>query len=497
MLPNINKGGKINMAYIIEDRNQLTFFPPTIEEYIGEHDPVRVYDAFVDAIKFSELGIVINGIKSGAKEYHPRVLLKIIVYGYSYGIRSSRKLERACHHNLSFIWLTGGLKPDYRTIGRFRKANKSAIKRILKQNAKLCIELGLIEGNSLFVDGSKFRANAGISNSWDKKRCEKYLKRAEENIERIMEEAEQLDKLEGENGSLVRLAEGLLRQKEVQEKIKEIASTIEQTGQTSVNTTDTGSIKAKGRQGIHASYNAQIVVDEKHGLIVNTEVVSQNNDKNQLSDQINQTIEALEKKPESVTCDSGYHSLADVEKVPEEIKVIMPGQQQVQKERKRDELKPFSKEEFKYDAINDEYVCPEGERLKNRGNSVGKPRETTYRAPGKACSNCIKFGVCTKSKGGRTIVRMKEEELRLELERIYKSTEGQEKYRLRKEKAELPFGHIKSNLGAGQFMLRGREEVNAEFSILSTCFNISRMITIIGIPELISRLKGCRNYAIS
>lgn len=485
------------MAYIVGDRKQLTFLPPSIDKYIGEDDPVRVYDAFIDALDFSELGIVINAIKAGAKEYHPKVLLKIIVYGYSYGTRSSRKLERACHHNLSFIWLTGDLKPDYRTIGRFRKANKLAIKQILRQNAKLCIELGIIEGNSLFVDGSKFRANAGISNSWDKKRCEKYLKRAGENIDRIMEEAEQLDKSEEDMESLVKLEEDLLSQKEVQERIKEIASTIEMTGQTSVNTTDTGSVKAKGRQGVHASYNAQIVVDEKHGLIVDTEVVSQNNDKNQLSDQVDQTIEVLEKKPESVTCDSGYHSLVDVEKVPEGIKVIMPSQQQVQKERKRHELKPFSKEAFKYDAINDEYICPEGEHLKNRGNSVSNPRETTYRASSKACSSCINFGVCTKSKGGRTIVRMKEEELRQELEEIYESSEGQEKYKLRKEKAELPFGHIKSNLGAGQFMLRGREGVNAEFSILSTCFNISRMITIFGITELILRLKGRQSYAIN
>jgi transposase len=485
------------MAYIVGDRKQLTFLPPSIDEYIGADDPVRVYDAFIDALNFSDLGIVINGVKAGAQEYHPKMLLKIIVYGYSYGTRSSRKLERACHHNLSFIWLTGDLKPDYRTIGRFRKANQSAIKQILKRNAKLCIELGIIEGNSLFVDGSKFRANAGISNSWDKKRCEKYLKRAEENIEQIMEEAERLDKSEENMESLVKLEDDLLSQKKVQKKIKEIASTIERTGQTSVNTTDIGSVKAKGRQGIHASYNAQIVVDEKHGLIVNTEVVSHNNDKNQLSDQVNQTIEVLEKKPESVACDSGYHSLVDIEKVPEDIKVIMPSQQQVQKERKQHELKPFSKEEFKYDAINDEYVCPEGERLKNRGVSVSKPRETTYRAPSKACSSCINFGVCTKSKAGRTIVRMKEEELMQELEEIYESSEGQEKYKLRQQKAELPFGHIKSNLGAGQFMLRGREGVNAEFSILSTCFNISRMITIFGIPELISRLKGCQRYAIN
>ena len=360
------------------------------------------------------MGISINRLKAGAKEYHPKVLLKIIVNGYSYGIRSSRKLERACNHNLSFIWLTGDLKPDYRTIGRFRKENKASIKQILKQNAKLCIELGRIGGNSLFVDGSICRTNAGIINSWDKKRCEKYLKSAEENIERIMEETERLDKIEEKTGSLVKLEEELLKEKEVQEKIKEITSTIETTCQTSVNTTDRGSVKAKGRQGSHASYNAQIVVDEKHGLIVNTEVASQNNDTNQLSGPVNQAIEVLEKKPESVICDSGYHSLVDVEKVPEEIKVIMSSPQQAQKANKHHKLKPFRKEEFKYDATSDEYICPEDKRLKNRGTSIGKPRETTYKASGKSCISCINYGICTKSKGGRTIVRMKEEELRLE-----------------------------------------------------------------------------------
>ncbi len=107
------------MSYISKNRKQQTFLPPTIEEYIGANDPVRAYDAFIEALDFKELGIIINGMKAGAKEYHPKMLLKIIVYGYSYGIRISRKLERACHHNLSFIWLAADLKPDYRTILRF------------------------------------------------------------------------------------------------------------------------------------------------------------------------------------------------------------------------------------------------------------------------------------------------------------------------------------------------------------------------------------------
>src|SRR3989304_2642765 len=153
-------------------------------------------------LDLQEMGIPIDPFQAGAHTFHPREMLKLIVYGYSYGIRSSRKLERTCYHNLSFIWLISGIQPDYRTIARFRSDNKEAIKRVLRQSVKLCVKLGLIEGNTLFVDGSKFRANASINNTWDEERCKKRLEIAEKNIERIMEEAEQINKEEANAGPL-------------------------------------------------------------------------------------------------------------------------------------------------------------------------------------------------------------------------------------------------------------------------------------------------------
>ena len=103
------------MAYKCGNRAQTTFLPSTIEDYVTQQDPVRVYDAFVDSLDLRALGISLDP-KAGADEYYPRTMLKLLIYGYSYGIRSSRKLERACHHNLSFQWLMGGETPDYRTI---------------------------------------------------------------------------------------------------------------------------------------------------------------------------------------------------------------------------------------------------------------------------------------------------------------------------------------------------------------------------------------------
>lgn len=104
------------MAYIKGSRNQMTLLPASIEEYISDDDPVRAYDAFIEALDLSKAGIVIREEQAGAAPYWPKAMLKLLVYGYAYGIRSSRKLEGACHHNLSFIWLVEGIKPDYSTI---------------------------------------------------------------------------------------------------------------------------------------------------------------------------------------------------------------------------------------------------------------------------------------------------------------------------------------------------------------------------------------------
>ena len=160
------------MAYRYGDRRQAMLFPQSIDEYVPQEAPVRAYDAFVEALDLDDLGIEVDPHKVGCPQYDPKVMLKLLIYGYSYGIRSSRKLERETHYNLSFIWLIGGLQPDHKTIAEFRRMNKSALSKVLRQCARFCIELDLIEGNTLFVDGSKIRGNASINSTWTKQRCD-------------------------------------------------------------------------------------------------------------------------------------------------------------------------------------------------------------------------------------------------------------------------------------------------------------------------------------
>ena len=475
------------MAYKIGNRMQQILLPPIIDDYVGLEDPVRVYDAFVDALDFTALGIPTEP-SPGADEYYPKDLLKLIIYGYSYGIRSSRKSERACHHNLSFQWLMGGQKPDYRTIARFRSKYKQQIKKVLKQCVRICMDLNLIEGNTLFTDGSKFRANASINQSWTKEKCEKYLRKINEHIDRLLEESEKIDKNEDEQNSMVKLNEQVQNKKKLVEKIQGIMGQLKDSDNKYINSTDSDSVKAKGRQGNHACYNVQMTVDNKHGLIVHGESISENNDLNQLKDQLEKSTDALGKKPEKSCADSGYSSIQDIAKIDNDIQVIVPNSKQVEEDRGK-APGPFDKERFQYDKDRDEYICPEGKRLTRKGFDKEK-QVNMYRADSRDCKACQHFNVCTKSKKGRTIKRSIHENLKEQLNDIYKSPEGQRIYQLRKEKVEHPFGHIKRNLGAGQFMLRGKDKVDAEVSILSTCFNLARMMTIIGIPGLIARLNS-------
>lgn len=469
------------MAYRYGNRNQIRLLPESMEDYVTPDDPVRAYDAFIGTLDFRDLGITLDANKVGNSEYHPHAMLKLLVYGYSYGIRSSRKLERACHHNLSFIWLTSGLMPDHKTIAEFRRKNKESLANVLKQCAKICIKLNLIEGNTLFVDGSKIRANASINKTWTREKAQKALKHIDERISDILTQCDVID--EAEQGSLVSMDEELKDQKTLKAKIKGILQEIKEEG--SFNTTDPECTSIKKGKNFYAGFNFQSTVDKKKGLILSVDVVSETNDLNQFATQINQANEILGKKCETAVADCGYASTDELEKIDNQgIKVIVPSQRQVTKK----EPSLFAKERFIYK--DDYYLCPQGHKL--TPYRLNKDNNRVYKISDKKnCLACPHYGICTTSPTGRTISRLLKEETRQKLEAQYDEPSSQEIYRLRKEKVELPFGHIKHNLKFDYFLLRGQKGAKAEASIIGTCFNLVRMITLLGVPGLVKELKTC------
>jgi len=474
------------MAYRYGNRYQMALLPESIEDYVPKDDPVRAYDAFVEALDFNELGIEINTQKVGNSEYDPKVMLKLLVYGYSYGTKSSRKLERAIYHNLSFIWLMGGLKPDHKTIAEFRRKNKRALQKVLKQCARMCIKLDLIAGNVLFVDGTKIRANAARSRAHDKSWYEKQLTEFDRRIDQLLDECDVLDQQEEHLDSFVSMKKELAKTEKLKRQVQTILEEFKETDREKINQTDPDCAIMRSVQGSHASYNIQSVVDDKNGFIVHTEAVSDKNDLNQFARQIDRANEILEKPCDVACADTGYADTEELEKIDaQKIKVIVPSRRQALHEGE----KPFSKREFFYDKEQDCYYCPEGHRLRlvTVEKKTGKKR---YQIIDKQiCLNCQHYGICTTGKLGRRILRLHNEEIKEKIEAQYEEGTSQEIYSRRKDHVEHPFGHIKRNLKTDAFLMRGRDGVQAEISVLATCFNMARMITIMGVKGLIQKLS--------
>ncbi len=470
------------MAYVRGERQQTQLFPASMEEYVGPRDPVRVYDAFVNQLDFKELGIVLDDDQIGPPEFDPQAMVKLLVYGYAYGIRSSRKLERALYHNVSFMWLVGGLKPDHKTIARFRRDHRDALKGILKQCVRLCLQLGLIEGNKLFVDGTKIRANAGMRESGSQERCDRVLKRTDEHIERILKECENVDASESEDTSLVNHPE-LQDAEALKAKVQAIAEALKKSNKPVLNTTDPDCRHMQGRQGTHAAYNVQRVVDDKNSLIVQSDAVDDGNDRHQLANQTIQANSTLGKPCETICADAGYdHNHAWKELEDQGIAVVVkpndygvPG--------------PFTKDQFRYDALRDCYTCPVGQTLGYRSTDKRTQHRIYAVSNAKICRACPHKRACTKSLTGRTIARVPLEEIRPVVRARYESLAGQVLYAQRPCKVEHPFGHIKHNLGVQAFLLRGLAGVRAETALLATCFNISRMMTLVGVGGLLPKLQ--------
>jgi transposase len=479
-----NTGGA--MAYRHgTDRNQMMVLPPSLDQYVSREHPVRAYDAFVDALDFRELGIELDYRKVGNSEYDPRCMLKLLLYGYSYGVKSSRKLEREVHNNLSFIWLMRQLRPDHKTIAEFRRKNKQALEKALSLCARLCLNLGLIEGNVLFLDSTKLRANAGKRNVHKKTWYQGQLKEIDERIKRLLDECDQVDKSESHCTSFVAMPKKLAQAKKLKESIENALAEFSERGdktkdgkERKVNRIDPKSVVVKSPQGTHCGYSMQSVVDDQNGLIAHTDVVSEPNDSNQLAVQICGAEADLGRECKMACADAGYSDIVEIEKLESAGKtVVVPSQIQAL----HGEIGPFDKSRFAFDAESDCYLCPEGHRLIFRRFKDKARQKKDYRIEKPLiCRSCRHFGACTESKQGRTVTRHILEELRETVSRRFEEPEIGEIYKRRKARVEHPFGFIKKILGFGQFFLRGLDGVRAEASILATYFNLRRMINLLG-----------------
>lgn len=305
------------MKYIdMEDRNQIQFYTGTLNELIGEENPVRVIDAFVDSLNLEELEIQhAKPEQTGRPAYDPHILLKLYIYGYFNRIRSSRRLMIECGRNIELFYLLGRLAPDFRTISDFRKGNAKAIKNVFKAFTRVCMELNLYGKELVAIDGSKFRAVNGRKKMYNEEILKKKLARIEENVEKYLSELDTADTEDQCTSKYtseeihVKLEELAKRKETYESYLREL----KETGETQKLTTDPEARMMRTKDGFACCYNVQTAVDRDSHLIADYEVTNDCNDFNSLTQMAQQAKETLDVATIHAEADKGYDDHEEIE----------------------------------------------------------------------------------------------------------------------------------------------------------------------------------------
>jgi transposase len=470
-------------------RSQSTLFPEYLEDWVGEDNPVRVIDVFVDELDLGDLGFERAARPaSGRPAYHPAVLLKLYIYGYLNRVQSSRRLEREAGRNIEVMWLTGRLAPDHKTIADFRKDNGRAIRKVCSQFVSLCRQLGLFAEASVAIDGSKFKAVNNRDRNFTRAKMQRRMAQIEESVERYLQQLDSADRQEPSQA----LATRTERLKEKIEKLRQEMQRLEglkaqmlatPDQQISLTDPDARSMATSGRGSGIVGYNAQASVDIKNHLVVTHEVTNVGTDRSQLAPMSKKTKVALDVEELDVVADRGYF---DSEQILEcdraDITVTLPKPQtSTAKARGR-----YGKQDFRYVADDDVYICPAGERLafhySNEERGLILRRYWTN-----ACQACAIRGQCTTGKE-RRITRWEHEHL---LEDIQARLDAHpEKMRQRRETVEHPFGTIKMWMGSTHFLMKTLKNVRTEMALHVLAYNLKRVMNIMGIGPLMAAIRA-------
>jgi transposase len=478
-------------------RGQPSFLPPRVEDYVGRDNPVRAIDAYVDALDLKKLGFWHLGSGGGAGQpaYHPADLLKLYLYGYLHRIRSSRGLEREATRNLELIWLLKGLTPGYRTIANFRKDNWAALKAANRDFVLLARELNLVGGTLVAIDGAFFDGNASKGSIKTRRRLAEQLGEIDREIEAYSAALEANDAAEAEHPAAGRDGGGR-EGEDVAQKVAALMAKrtnvqtdltrLEESGETQLSRTDADARLLSKTGQFMAGYNVQIAVDDKHKLIVASEVVNDGNDTGQLHKMAKSAKEELGAETLTVLADTGYYNGNALKACEEDgIVAYVP---QAKRTARLEAQGRMSHEAFVYDAETNVYRCP-GDKLltptEGRKTNTGGRIEIRYVSRKADCDACALRSRCLSTKTPTRTVYRWEHEAVLERHRARMKDAGAQ-MRRRAELAEHPFGTLKCRAGYRHFLVRGFDKVRGEWSLMALGYNFSRVLKIVGLADLIA-----------
>jgi transposase len=456
------------------DYKETYLFPPAVEDWIGQEHPVRFLREVVEHLDLKKLGFEKREIDAGQGRapYSTDLLLKAWLYGYVNGIRSSRKLERACRDHLSLIWLLGRYEPDHNTLWRFWRENRKALRRVFKQVISIALKADLVGMVLHALDGTKIQAVASVEKGLHLGSLKKKLSVLEPLIKELEEEIAKGD----QQGSQYRLPEELSQAKELREKVttamKELSEA--EASHLSQSEPEAQMMKCDGKKRF--AYNAQTVVDESSGMLVSEEVVTEVNDMKQLVPMMEKTEQTVGSTAQDTVADKGYRSqqqMGEAEAQGYSVLVSLWANE-------GSKAGKYHMSRFEYDAAQDCCWCPRGKKLEfekeTKSRHKGDWKERIYRCP--HTGSCPEATLCSQDKQGRKITVTPYHEA-MARQRIRQQDPGnRQKLGKNRLAVERVFGEIKANQGFRRWTYRTLEGAQTQWAVVCTAYNLRKLYLI-------------------
>lgn len=453
--------------------DQAFLFPPQVEDWVGPEHPARFIREFVDGMNLKAMGIE-WGSESlrGQPSYSAGLLLKVHLYGRFLGLRSFRKMETACRDHLGMLWLTGMNAPDHNTLWGFFKANKKSLRQVFKHSVRVALQLNMVGLVLHALDGTKVQAAVSNASGWHRKSLEDRLALLDERIEELERELEQSSQ-DGQELE-VNLPEALHENARLRSEVRAALAQLDDAGQNHLNPHDPDArvMKCPDTGSSTFSYNDQAVVDEDSGIIVAQQATAEATDLRLLAEMVEQVKDTLEASAQTTVADAGYASagqLAQAEHDGNEVMVNLPSRL------KENPDAPFAGANFHHDAATNTIVCPQGQALHYTHTRWHKGKHHHLRCYRCRHRECPVRAQCSKDPKGRKI-EIGENYEALQRQRD-KHREPGHRLNLAKRRhiVEPAFGWIKQQLGFRRHTVFGLEGVQAEWSLITTVYNLHRL----------------------
>lgn len=475
---NESYGALLLMGYVRgESRDQGTLFPVSLDELIGRDHVCRVIAAFVASLSLDELGFARARTKAtGRPPYDPADLLALYLYGYLHRVRSSRRLERECQRNVEVMWLLNRLAPDHKTIAEFRRLNGEPLKRAGAAFVRLCAQAGLVRGEWVAMDGSKFQAVASAKAIVDAQQLAEQEARLQQRMAQYLQELDAADEQPAEPElSATALREALVRLEQQRQQLEQIQGR----GAKRLVSTEPEAVVLKGRG---PGYNVQTAVDAERALIVAHEVNAQAGDNACLQAMGEAAQQALGGKTFKLVADAGYNNGTQAQALEDQgILVHVPGQRSLNNQ---GDGTLFDRTCFTYDAERDAYVCPAA-KLLHRKQAHAKDKIVIYAAKPGDCAACAKKSDCTQA-DRRFVSRHLHEDM---IERMH-ARATPTVMRLRRCTVEHPFAMLKYQIfEKPRFLLRGLKGAATEMALATLAYNLKRAMSVLGTRGMMAAIS--------